>query len=88
MTCRRTLLALALLVLAQATTEEFKGETKLPPLPQPPAPRDGYWAAPPGESGASRHAPRPGPGDVPPAGAGGEDGEKLELDPHDNAARQ
>jgi hypothetical protein len=79
MSCRRSLLALTLLVIAQATTEEFKGEAKLPPVPPPPAPRDGFWAPPPGESGASRHAPRPGPGDAPPAQADGDEVEPIEL---------
>ncbi|MGH7803065.1 MAG: hypothetical protein ACREQJ_01855 [Candidatus Binatia bacterium] len=76
---RRSLAWLAVLVLAQATTEEFKEETEVRPKVQAPAPRDGYWAPPPGEAGASRHAPRPGPGDLAPADAE-DDVPRIELD--------
>ena len=78
---RRALVLLGSLVVAQATTEEFKGKADLPtPPPVGMEPRGGVWAAPPGESGASRHAPRPGPGDVPPADVA-EEVNKIEIDP-------
>ena len=80
----RSTILLAAIVLAQAATEEFKGEAEIRRIPAPAAPRDGYWAAPPGESGASRHAPRPGPGELPPAES--EDVPRLELDPKGKAA--
>jgi hypothetical protein len=82
--CRPSLFLIAVLVLAQAASEEFKAkeefkeEVEPAPAVQPAPPRDGYWAPPPGEAGAARHAPRPGPG-----GGVTEEGEnpnKIEID--------
>jgi hypothetical protein len=83
----RSTILLAAIVLAQAATEEFKGEAEIRRrIPAPGAPRDGYWAAPPGESGASRHAPRPGPGELPPAESEDEV-PRLELEPGGDASK-
>ena len=79
---RRSFVLFGALVLAQATTEEFKGKADVPPpRPLTAEPRGGVWAAPPGESGASRHAPRPGPGDAPSAET--EDVPRIELEGRD-----
>jgi hypothetical protein len=96
---RRSLVLVAVLVLAQTAGEEsaeepateelegkaveqFRGEYERPPTVNLPEPRGGVWGAPPGESGASRHAPRPGPGGALPEG---EDVNRLEIGPGDGS---
>lgn len=82
---RWSLVLVTLLVLAQAANEElkakeeFKGKYEEPTEVPPPEPRDGFWAAPPGESGAARHAPRPGPGGA--ASDEGENAKPIEIGP-------